>query len=206
MSGFKAKLRRAVNEEGFKWTRTLEAISEEIELLACDIRALRSSDSSPAAPPPDGNRPEKLDSSPAAPQLAAPPAGWLTDRERHVLSSLLCERPRDPMLGWRDYDGVVRAILARAGSPPEQTAALWLTEKERAVVEEIASMIEKWFHMAWSDTDEKRCAVLRSILTRAGSPPVVVLPTVFQLSSLGDKLVALQQVKDAMDAAGVAWK
>lgn len=94
MSGFKAKLRRAVNEEGFKWTETLEAISEEIELLACDIRALRSSDSSPAAPPPDGNRPEKLDSSPAVPQPAA------TDAKRTFMSSWILRRNRVKGSDW----------------------------------------------------------------------------------------------------------
>lgn len=108
MSGFKAKLRRAVNEEGFKWTGTLEAISEEIELLACDIRALRSSDSCPAAP-----------------QLAAPPPGWLTDRERRAVA-YFAQVCRDDLVPdeWTDNAGVLLSILARAGSPPVERPIL----------------------------------------------------------------------------------
>lgn len=51
---------------------------------------------------------ERLRAAPAAPQPAAPPAGWLTEREQHALRHILAA----------DVEPAIRSILSRAGSPP----------------------------------------------------------------------------------------
>ena len=56
--------------------------------------------------------------------------------------------------------------------------------------------------------EERRNAASRvchDLLARS-TPPEVVMPSVYQRSSLGDSLVALEQVKAALAAAGVPWK
>jgi len=186
----------------------MQRVVAEVERLKAELAARQAANSSKIS-----------NSSPADPPPAAPAAGWLTQEERRILEAHVqslrdqrraMERGGQTLGYSADSCGLKReadaidAILARAGSPPEQTAALWLTEKERAVVEQIASMIEQWFHMAWSDTDEKRCAVLRSILARAGSPPVVEVPAIDEWDA--PARVEAMAYRAAMDKAGVPWK
>ena len=95
----------------------------EVERLRAELAARQA----------DGNRQATLDSSPAAPQPAAPPAGWLTQEERRILSAHV-QALRDQRramerggqtLGYsanpcglkREADAI-DALLARAGSPP----------------------------------------------------------------------------------------
>lgn len=93
---------------------------------------------------PAGNSPKTSDSSPAAPQPAAPPPGWLTEEERRVLRELLDVR--------------------------------------------------------WGDAFERVPAALRSILSRAGSPPVVEVPVMVFGSEMHKRYRA------ALDKAGIPWK
>jgi hypothetical protein len=78
--------------------------------------------------------------------------------------------------------------------PPQPRG--WLTEEERK----------------WIDHMKGNCvlpyagmACMEAILARS-SPPEVVLPTVFSISLLGDRLLVEAQVKKALAAAGVAVK
>ncbi len=70
-----------------------------------------------------GNCPETLDSSPASPQPAAPPPGWLTEEERETIDAMAavanCEvHKSDEPQWWRRHHGRLEAILARSVSPP----------------------------------------------------------------------------------------
>lgn len=93
-----------------------------------------------------------------------------------------------------------KVVPLYAAPPP---ARGWLTANERAAIESARD------HFAAPEHDDDECvfvaAALRSILARS-TPPEVVLPTVFQFSNLGDPLVALEQVKAALAAAGVKVK
>ena len=93
-----------------------------------------------------------------------------------------------------------------------QAAKGWLTAEEReavttmaAVMERDAAYFEKCQEPGHAKAGWRRAKVFRDLLARS-SPPEVVMPTVFQRSNLGDPLVALEQVKAALAAAGVTCK
>jgi hypothetical protein len=74
----------------------------------------------------------------------------------------------------------------------------WLTDDERGSIQHAATCAKS----IWSYSLAQE---LENILARL-SPPEVVLPTVFSISLLGDRLLVEAQVKDALAAAGVAVK
>ena len=98
-----------------------------------------------------------------------------------------------------------------ADPQPAAPAAGWLTDEERELLALVNGMADAY---SLDPRSTWRCnwpysrvsLVVKALLARAGSPPVVVLPSVFQRGSLGDELVALQQVKDSLDKAGVKWE
>lgn len=180
---------------------------------------------------------QAADAPSVAPQPAAPPAGWLTEEERDVVNGIASMIEQWFKMAWSDIDekrcAVLRSIASRAapqpaghgispGLPETQLAgnavppAGWLTDEERRVLQDHArSLREQRRSMERAQTlgssanpatIKREADLIDDILARAGSPPVVEVPPVFQRSSLGDKLVAMQQVKDAMDAAGVSWR
>lgn len=129
----------------------------------------------------------------------------LYDREQEILSlrADTVERYEPPAAPQPAGQGISPGLSDT--QPPQNAApaAGWLTERERRAVAYFAQVCrDDLVPDEWTDS----AGVLRSLLSRAGSPPVVVLPSVFQRSSLGDELVALQQVKDSLDKAGVKWK
>jgi len=78
--------------------------------------------------------------------------------------------------------------------PPQPRG--WLTEEEHDIIAGIANDDE------YTEEGQK---IARGLLARS-SPPEVVLPTVFSRSTLGDRLLVEQQVRQALAAAGVAVK
>ena len=95
------------------------------------------------------------------------------------------------------------AASGAANSSGETVSATsgWLTEEERRVIK----LARNHFYETCDYPDDLEVVTLDDLLARS-TPPEVVLPTVFQRSILGDPLVALEQVKAALAAAGVTCK
>jgi hypothetical protein len=81
-------------------------------------------------------------------------------------------------------------------APPQPRG--WLSGDERLALDAAKTIID-------GSGRTNIGATIDAILARS-SPPEVVLPTVFSISLLGDRLIVEAQVKEALAAAGVAVK
>jgi len=114
---------------------------------------------------------------------AGEPVAWMCEWTDHVGLHHTKTDAEDEANG-----DVVPQPLYRA--PPQPRG--WLTGEEKAAI--------RWAMSEGFDEE-----VLRALLARS-TPPEVVLPGLFALSLLGDRLLIESQVKEALTAAGVAVK
>jgi len=77
----------------------------------------------------------------------------------------------------------------------------WLTQGQRFAIEDAIGPLRESGKYAC----ESRADLLQELIARS-TPPEVVLPGLFALSLLGDRLLIESQVKEALAAAGVAVK
>ena len=97
---------------------------------------------------------------------------------------------------WCEHD-TLRARLAKMKAAP--AASGLLTADEREVIKRVSEHLFETSQLEFTDI-----VTLDALLAR--KTPEVLLPTVFQHSSLGDPLVSLEQVKAALAAEGVKTK
>lgn len=92
-------------------------------------------------------------------------------------------------------------VVAFFEAPPQPRG--WLTGEEREALDAARDYFDD------DDHGDSECVfiarVLKQLIARS-SPPEVVLPALFSRSNLGDRLLAEQQVRQALAAAGVAVK
>jgi hypothetical protein len=117
------------------------------------------------------------------------------------------------MCEWTDhtslYDSRTQAEIDSGGDivpqplyrqPPQPRG--WLTEEE---IKSINWLLDNHGKCVVVGTDSYYRENIAKLLARS-SPPEVVLPTVFSISLLGDRLLVEAQVKEALAASGVAVK
>ena len=130
--------------------------------------------------------------------------GVMVDREAEVLCVPFTVREAaDHFVRLNGVNESLRVVPLYAAAPASPG---WLTPTER---EAIMYLIANRSQFAPQTPHEERrnaaSRVCHDLLARS-TPPEVVMPSVYQRSSLGDSLVALEQVKAALAAAGVPWK